>query len=66
MMRCKQPELSASKMEAAYPFQEVAAAAPGSRRRLMLSDNPEVLDAASFPRRAGRSGMMWSRAARIR
>ncbi|BFH11947.1 hypothetical protein WJ0W_000195 [Paenibacillus melissococcoides] len=53
MMRCKQPELSASKMEAAYPFQEVAAAAPGSRRRLMLSDNPEVLDAASFPEAGG-------------
>ena len=53
MMRCKQPELPASKMDAAYPFQEVAAAAPGSCRRLMMSDNPEVLDAASFPEAGG-------------
>lgn len=53
MMRCKQPELPASKMDAAYPFQEVAAAAQGSCRRLMLSDNPEVLDAASFPEAGG-------------
>ncbi|CAH8707262.1 hypothetical protein M5W83_22150 [Paenibacillus thiaminolyticus] len=56
MMRCKQPELSASKMDAAYPFQEVAAAAPGSRRRLMLSDNPEVIDDASFPEA---NGTLW-------
>lgn len=52
-MTCKQPELPADKMDVAFPFQEVAAAAPGSRRRLMLSDNPEVLDAAGFPETDG-------------
>ncbi|CAH8768971.1 hypothetical protein [Paenibacillus dendritiformis] len=52
-MTCKQPELTAGKMDVAYPFQEVASAEPGSRRRLMLSDNPEVLDAGSFPEAGG-------------
>ncbi|GGF95815.1 hypothetical protein [Paenibacillus abyssi] len=34
-------------------FTEISSAEPGSKRRLMVSDNPENLDAASFPAAVG-------------